>query len=104
MTDNAKKKAAVTVRIGDEDHVIRANVEPEYTVRCAEWVDGRIGEIRGQVGLIEKHKAAILAAMSITDELFQAQRELDKLRETVVKRLDKQADLLEGAVGKTSKK
>jgi hypothetical protein len=42
--------------------------------------------------------------MSITDELFQAQRELDKLRETVVKRLDKQADLLEGAVGKTSEK
>lgn len=104
MTEVAKKKAAVTVRIGGEDHVIRTNVEPEYTVRCAEWVDGRIEEIRNQVGLIEKHKAAILAAMSITDELFQARKELDKLRESVVKRLDKQTVLLEKAAGKPSRR
>jgi cell division protein ZapA len=104
VTDDAKGKAAVTVRIGGEEHVIRANVEPDYTVRCAQWVDGRIGEIRGQVGLIEKHKAAILAAMSITDELFQARKELDTLREGTVKRVEKQASLLENAVGKSSKK
>ncbi|MBT8396175.1 MAG: cell division protein ZapA, partial [Gemmatimonadetes bacterium] len=63
-----KDRGPVTVRIGGEDHTIRANVEPEYTIKCAEWVDGRISEIRSQVGLIESHKAAILAALSITDE------------------------------------
>ncbi len=76
------EKNAVTVRIGGEDHVIRANVEAEYTVRCAKWVDERITEIRRQLGLIESHKAAILAALSITDELFQLQAQLDALRET----------------------
>lgn len=75
-----QQKSAVTVRIGGEDHVIRANVEPEYTLRCAEWVDSRISEIKGQLGLIESHKAAILAALSITDELFRAQAEAETIR------------------------
>lgn len=70
----------VTVRIGGEDHTIRANVKPDYTRRCAKWVDDRISEIRSQLGLIESHKAAILAALSITDELFQARSEVDDLK------------------------
>lgn len=77
---NDRGKSAVTVSIGGEDHVIRTNVEPEYTVRCAKWVDDRISEIKSQLGLIESHKAAILAALSITDELFQAQAESAGLR------------------------
>ena len=104
MTDDPKGRNAVTVRIGGEDHVIRAKVEPEYTIRCAEWVDGRIGEIRSHVGLIEKHKAAILAALSITDELFQAQKELEKLREVLVRRVESQAELLEGAMAANTRK
>ena len=98
MTDDSKGSNAVTVRIGGEDHVIRAKVEPEYTVRCAEWVDGRISEIRGQVGLLEKHKVAILAALSITDELFRAQKELEQLREIVVHRVEAQSHRLEKAL------
>ena len=71
----------VTVRIGGEDHTIRANVEPEYTKRCARWVDDRISEIKSQLGLIESHKAAILAALSITDELFQARARVEEVQE-----------------------
>ena len=81
-------RAPVTVRIGGEDHTIRANVEPEYTRRCAEWVDARISEIRSQLGLIESHKAAILAALSITDELFQAQAQVEDGQESSAKRAE----------------
>lgn len=84
----SKEKTAVTVRIGGEDHVIRANVEPEYTRRCAELVDDRIREIRNQLGLIESHKAAILAALSITDELFQIRSDLDEHRNEVTRRAE----------------
>ena len=86
MTES-DKKSAVTVRIGGEDHVIRANVEPEYTRRCAKLVDDRIREIRTQLGLIESHKAAILAALSITDELFQTRIEVAEHREKVAARV-----------------
>ena len=82
------EKRAVTVRIGGEDHTIRASVEPEYTERCAKLVDDRIAEIRSQLGLIESHKAAILAALSITDELFQARIQLEELQGSVAERAE----------------
>jgi len=93
-----KRNPAVTVRIGGEDHVIRANVEPEYTLRCAKWVDERITEIRSQLGLIESHKAAILAALSITDEMFQAQDEAKARRRDGARRAEGLARRLELAL------
>ena len=80
------EKTSVTVRIAGEEHTIRASAEPSYTRRCAKLVDDRIHDIRLQAGLIEGHKAAILAALSIADECFQAQAELERLRAEVATR------------------
>jgi len=91
----------VTVRIGGEDHTIRANVEPEYTRKCAEWVDDRITEIRKQVGLIESHKSAILAALSITDEMFQAQAKAEEMQDSSTRRAETLAKRLEEATEET---
>ena len=79
-------RASVTVRIAGEEHTIRANAEPAYTKKCARFVDERIQEIRSKSGLIEGHKAAILAALSIADEYFQAVEELELARREVVSR------------------
>ena len=97
MADTGKKRA-VTVRIGGEDHTIRADVEPEYTERCAKLVDDRIAEIRSQLGLIESHKAAILAALSITDELFQTRLQLEEMRGSVANRAQSLALALEDSL------
>ena len=91
----SQDRSAVTVRIGGEDHVIRTNVEPEYTKRCAKLVDDRISEVRSQLGLIESHKAAILAALSITDELFQARNHLNDVQGDAVARVEEMARKLE---------
>ena len=80
------EKASVTVRIAGEEHTIRANAEPEHTKRCAKMVDDRIHGIRVQAGLIEGHKAVILAALSIADECFQAIDELERIRREVASR------------------
>jgi len=85
------EKASVTVRIAGEEHTIRANAEPAYTRKCAKLVDERIREIRSKSGLIESHKAAILAALSIADEYFQAVEEAERIRTEVGSRT---ADLL----------
>ena len=92
------QKTSVTVRIAGEEHTIRASAEPEYTRRCARLVDDRIHEIRMAAGLIEGHKAAILAALSIADELFQAQEEVERARAELAARIDRLADTLEGAL------
>lgn len=91
-------RQAVTVRIAGEEHAIRSAAEPEYTRRCARFVDDRIAEIRARAGLVEGHRAAILAALSITDEFFQAQEELDRLRKEVASRATNLARRIEAGL------
>ena len=78
--NDAERRRGVSVRIAGEEHMIRANAEPEYMRACARYVDERISDIRSKGGLIETHKATILAALSIADELFQAREELERVR------------------------
>ena len=96
MTD--PRRESVTVRIAGEDHTIRSNAEPAYTTRCADHVDRRIHEIKKQVGLLEGHKVAILAALSITDELFQAQDTQEQSGSQIAERLNALAARLEDSV------
>ena len=91
-------KTSVTVRISGEEHTIRASAEPSYTRRCAELVDDRIHQIRLQAGLIEGHKAAILAALSIADECFQAQDDLERLSTDVTSRATALVRRIQGAI------
>lgn len=92
-------RSSVSVRIAGEEHTIRANAAPEYTRRCAEFVDERIREIQRKAGAIELHKAAILAALSITDECFQAREELDGLEAEIARRGESLSGKIEEALG-----
>lgn len=80
------QKSSITVRIGGEEHVLRSTADPEYARACAEFLDERIREIREMGGLVETHRAVILAALSIIDRHFQSQEELDRLRREVTSR------------------
>lgn len=91
-------KVSVTVRIAGEEHTIRSSAEAEYTKRCARYVDKRIHDIKKQVGLLEGHKAAILAALSITDEFFQAKEDLEQRGVDLASKIDGLAEALEAAV------
>jgi cell division protein ZapA (FtsZ GTPase activity inhibitor) len=55
--------------------------------------------IRGVPGYqtLEPFRAATLAALSITDELFRTREELERLREEVAERTAQLAAMLEGA-------
>ena len=90
-------RSSVTVRIAGEEHTIRANAEPDYTRRCARIVDERIQRIREQAGPLESHRAAILAALSLTDELLQARRDLERHRQELASRAENLARRLEDA-------
>ena len=96
MTDDSRE--SVTVRIAGEEHTIRSSAEPEYTTRCAEYVDRRIHDIKKQIGLVEGQKVAILAALSITDELFQSQDMQELGGSRIAERLNALAARLEDAV------
>jgi cell division protein ZapA len=68
------KKHAVRVVIGGEEYTVRSDLTPEYTREVAGYVDQALRKVLAQGGLIETHKAAILAALDITNELFQAKK------------------------------
>ena len=93
MTED--QRASVTVRIAGEEHTIRSSAEPEYTERCAAYVDRRFREIKKQVGLLESHKVAILAALSITDEMFQARDTQEESGSRIAERVNALAARLE---------
>jgi cell division protein ZapA len=67
-------KNAVRVIIGGEEYTVRSELPPEYTREVAAYLDAALKRVRDSLPMVETHKAAILAALSITDELFQARQ------------------------------
>lgn len=82
---NEAPKSVVTVEIAGEAYTIRSEATPDYTRACAAYVDETIAQVERQGGLVEVQKAAILAALSLTDQLFQARAETDALRREVAR-------------------
>jgi len=65
-------KNAVRVLIGGEEFTVRSELPPEYTREVAAYLDAALKRVRDSMPQVETHKAAILAALQITDELFKA--------------------------------
>ncbi len=82
MSDERPQRNPVSVIIGGEEYRIRAEATPEYTRECAAFLDRILAEVQ-QGPMMEGHKATILAALSITDQLFQARAELELLRSEI---------------------
>lgn len=66
------KKHLVKVMIVGEEYTIRSDASPEHTRAVAQYVDQSIKRVLNTAMVMENHKAAILAALQITDELFRA--------------------------------
>ena len=61
--------------IGGEEYTVRSELPAEYTRDVAAYLDAALARrASDRCPSVEPHKAAILAALAITDELFQARR------------------------------
>ena len=72
-------KTVVTVTIGGEEYTLKSDRPPEYTKAAAARVDQALREIQRAGAVVETHKSAVLAALAITDELFQAKEAQEEL-------------------------
>jgi cell division protein ZapA len=68
-------KHSTKVTICGEDETIRSEAPPEHTRAVAAYVDAKIREVLDSASVVESQKAAILAALQITDELFEARKD-----------------------------
>lgn len=66
------RKSSVKVTIVGEEYTIRSDEAAEHTRAVAKYVDEAIRGVMNAGATVESHKAAILAALEITDELFKA--------------------------------
>ncbi len=64
-------KSVVRVKIVGDEYTLRTDASIQHTQSVADHVDRTIRAILAGGATIETHKAAILAALQITDELFQ---------------------------------
>ena len=87
-------KQAVKVIIGGEEYSVRSEVPPEYTREVAAYLDAALKRVRDSLPMVETHKAAILAALAITDELFQAPRGDRQIADRLIRMADEYTRLL----------
>lgn len=72
-------KQVVRVRIVGEEYTLRTEASTSHTEAVAEHVDRTIRAIISSGATVETHKAAILAALQITDELFREREAAEEL-------------------------
>lgn len=68
------RRSVVRVTIMGEDYTIRSDESPEHTRAVAQYLDDMIRDIMNAGAAVETRKAAILAALQITSELFHARK------------------------------
>lgn len=68
------ERHAVRITIGGEEFTVRSELPPEYTREVAAYFDGVLRQLRSGQPTLEAQKAALLAGLAVTDELFLARR------------------------------
>lgn len=68
-------RTSVRVTIVGEEYTIRSPAPESHTRAVAEYVDRVIQQVLGTGAVVETHKAAILAALQIADELIRLRDE-----------------------------
>ncbi len=89
----------VRVNIFGEEYAIRSDMGEEYTRACASYVDEAIQLAHVQGHVPELQKAAILAALQITDELFRGNTAHSAQTQMVVDRLSALRERVEAVLG-----
>ena len=71
------KRNSVRVTILNDEYMIRSDTSADHTRAVAQYVDRAIRQVMSTGNVVESHKAAILAALQIAGELFEAREAAD---------------------------
>lgn len=85
MTD---KPQAVHVEIFGQTYAVQAGAETGYVEQLAAFVDAQMREVSRGAGAVDSVRIAVLAALNIADELFQAKARLQGVDEQVKRRTE----------------
>jgi cell division protein ZapA (FtsZ GTPase activity inhibitor) len=77
---------SVRVRIYDREFALRTSGDPERLQALCSSLDKRMREVATSTGAVDTLKVAVLAALSLGDDLQRLREELQKLDESVARR------------------
>jgi cell division protein ZapA len=76
-------KHSVKVSILGEEYTIRSDVSPETTTAIARYLDEAIRRVMDSGKVLDVQRAAILAGLQITNELFDARESAQQTAESM---------------------
>ena len=91
-------KSTVKVVIYDTEYPIKDVSDSKYVKEVAEYVDRKMKEIDRTMSVKVGVKIAVLAALNIADELFQARIANDKLSQEIFDRSTAMSQKIEGVI------
>ncbi|MEJ2084507.1 MAG: cell division protein ZapA [Acidobacteriota bacterium] len=95
---SSKVSTATQLEIFGAVYHVRGDKDPEYLQELAETVDRKMREIAQQVSTVDSAKIAILAALNITDELFQRRKQQEGVPVEIQERVADLAGQLEEVI------
>jgi cell division protein ZapA len=95
-------ESAATVRIYDREYALRTSLDAERLQSVAQQLDRRMRELAGSTGTVDTLKVAILAAISLSEELLRAREELREMDETLGRRSLECVSMLERFLQKSA--
>ncbi|MEN8374133.1 MAG: cell division protein ZapA [Gemmatimonadota bacterium] len=98
----ASQRTSVTVAIGGDEYNLRVITTPEYALRCAGVVDASMQEITSRAALVDPHRAAILAALSVADRMFRAEAQVGVEKAWAADRAGALADRIQERLAESS--
>ncbi len=69
-------KSIITVNIFGNEYTIKGVAEPDYIIMLANYLNNKMQNVQEATGIKDVKKIAILAAINITDELFEIRKKL----------------------------
>lgn len=89
------------VQIFGQSYTIAGDLDAAYVRELAAYVDGKMQTIADNTSTIDTQKAAVLAALSIADELYSARRERGSREELLKEQAERCLTLVERALKAT---
>lgn len=94
MTEKSTEK----VEIFGQEYKIKGVGNPQYIQKIAGYVDKKMREIAHSSGIMSQSRIAILAALNITDELYQERDERDRVQEEFAGKAARLGELLDSEI------
>lgn len=88
----------IKVKIYDQEYVVKSEESEEQLNRIAAYVNGKLKEIQDNTEGLSEKKMAILVALNIASEYFQAVKERDALSGNIRQKTQNLINNIEAAI------